>query len=544
MHLKDSMDLAGRNLVNMLVPEYHYLPYYDVIIDEYLRAFALLWCPNHNIGRWWDAMLRLEDATGFRIPPDIDSVMMENVQAFFDNPDHLLLFPLDDDRYDKDISRWLFDMHSAREALLTLDALVRFRNSDWAREKARGMVKMLHAISRPGIEPWDFEKLDRPRHIDPRPGPINSGDIFGAGRLIEALCVYYRTTGNEQALEVAGRIAEAQLEYSCTPEGKRNMWFLPNHCHSYFGTLRGLLLFGEISGQRRYIDTVHATYRVTVMDAVKESGFVGHNFDVESGGDPASAADAAEIALGLARNGHPEYLDDVERIIRSRLLPCQVTECPPLGRKEVEVMADGKTARYVNAVSRDYWEVPLKGVRYHENLHDLVLGAYGGIHAEAHGRKYSTTDVTAAVLHSMTKFYRAIATREGDTRTVLLHFDYEDDEVSIRTERVEQATIVIECRNKESVRVRIPRWTPRESVGMTVNNQAFTPAADGIFVHVPAHLMPGRIVLTYALPRRTTVEPTDGTDWELTWRGDEIVGINPNSSVLPFYPDAGNGTED
>jgi len=28
------------------------------------------------------------------------------------------------------------------------------------------------------------------------------------------------------------------------------------------------------------------------------------------------------------------------------------------------------------------------------------------------------------------------------------------------------------------------------------------------------------------------------TNGAITWRGDEIIGISPNSDFLPFYPDA------
>ena len=54
----------------------------------------------------------------------------------------------------------------------------------------------------------------------------------------------------------------------------------------------------------------------------------------------------------------------------------------------------------------------------------------------------------------------------------------------------------------------------------------------------PGRLLPGEIVLTYALPVRKVKEKTDGVDYEFTWRGDEITGINPNAGFLPFYPTA------
>ena len=60
----------------MLVPEEHSLPIYDVMIDREYRVFALFNCPAHNIGRSWDAILRLEAATGFAIPCNVDAGML------------------------------------------------------------------------------------------------------------------------------------------------------------------------------------------------------------------------------------------------------------------------------------------------------------------------------------------------------------------------------------------------------------------------------------------------------------------------------------
>ncbi len=46
------------------------------MIDREYRVFALFNCPAHNIGRSWDAILRLEAATGFAIPCNVDAGML------------------------------------------------------------------------------------------------------------------------------------------------------------------------------------------------------------------------------------------------------------------------------------------------------------------------------------------------------------------------------------------------------------------------------------------------------------------------------------
>ena len=49
MELRKSMVLGGECLLRWLDPERDYLPYGTWI--------------THNVGRWWDAMLRLENTT-------------------------------------------------------------------------------------------------------------------------------------------------------------------------------------------------------------------------------------------------------------------------------------------------------------------------------------------------------------------------------------------------------------------------------------------------------------------------------------------------
>ena len=105
--LRKAMDLAGGHLLKMLCAEHNYVPFYEVQIDEQMRGWAWLYGLVHDTGRWWDAIIRLEDATGFSIPAEIESAMLENVKIAFDNPDHLFLFPMDDSKF----PRWCCRIH-------------------------------------------------------------------------------------------------------------------------------------------------------------------------------------------------------------------------------------------------------------------------------------------------------------------------------------------------------------------------------------------------------------------------------------------------
>jgi hypothetical protein len=72
-------------------------------------------------------------------------------------------------------------------------------------------------------------------------------------------------------------------------------------------------------------------------------------------------------------------------------------------------------------------------------------------------------------------------------------------------------------------------------VRLTVDGRIITPLMLGRFVRVSKDEAAGEIALRYALPRRMTRETTDEVEYTLSWRGDEVVGIAPNSDFFPFY---------
>jgi len=44
----------------------------------------------HDVGRWWDAILRLEHATGFSIPAHMEDAMLANLKRLTDYEDDQL----------------------------------------------------------------------------------------------------------------------------------------------------------------------------------------------------------------------------------------------------------------------------------------------------------------------------------------------------------------------------------------------------------------------------------------------------------------------
>ena len=142
MDLKPRMEMAGKNLLDCLSAACDYLPYWSLGIDDDRRAEFRMTSPNHNIGRWWDAVLRLEDATGFVVPAHLEGGMLGNTYAFFDNPDQVCFAPLR-----PELGEPIFEIHSLREGLLALNALARYRGSEWAVEQGHRMLESVGRLS-------------------------------------------------------------------------------------------------------------------------------------------------------------------------------------------------------------------------------------------------------------------------------------------------------------------------------------------------------------------------------------------------------------
>jgi len=334
--------------------------------------------------------------------------------------------------------------------------------------------------------------------------------------------LFYEATGDPLAHRVANRIAQHHLTHTVNRDGSIRAEIVNpenvGHNHSYLGTLRGLLLFGLLTGQREYVDVVAATYRHSLWQHnITESGWSPHDLGKtrfpDEDGDPvpemASCGDVAQLALWLAlQAGQSELLDDVERLMRSRILPGQIT-------------------------SMDAENPSNSGVEITQKM----LGAWG-----ASGNPYgkgSTLDIIAAVLHTETDVYGHLVTRSPSGLMANLHFDYAGPEIQMTSERSQCATVTCRPWIQDNVLLRVPSWAPPRSFCLTVDGRDYPIIPVGSYLHVArTDLHPGsEIVLRFDLPERTTCETMpSGKQYHLRWRGDEVVGISPYETPLCIHP--------
>ena len=512
MNIRRRLQLAGNALLAMLEPEHDLMP-----MGGYEAA--------HDLGRWWDAMLRLEEAIGFVIPPELEAASLRNLQFLTANPDRLLMNRLD--------VPWLkekakINPHNFRESLLAFGGLVRCRHSAWAHEAGLQLVRAMDRCLR-ADGTFDYTKLSAWGHVpnteDPAMAEAKRDGWFDGtttgGRSIEALVWLYEATNEPLVLDLARRLAEHHLAFSTSPDGAARAELVSpdnvGHTHSYQGTLRGLLLFGLLTRQRQYVDVVEATYRNAIRNRiVRESGWVAHDLGksryTNEHGDPvaeqASAGDAAQLALWLALYAdRHDLFDDVERYVRARLLPTQLTNA--------------------NEVEDPKRQVALREV-----------GAWT-FHYTCHAGKGCMPDVVAAVTHSLCDIYRHVCTQTQTGTRINLHVDYEDPRLRVTSRRGSRGILSVVVKQANDIMIRIPGWAPEASLRLSVDGKRAPVKRLGTYAWVAREALAAqsRIMLSYALPtRRTEEHMPSGRCFTFAWRGDEIVGVSPQEHPDPFYP--------
>lgn len=543
--LKQSMAMAGDSLVASLGRDLGYSPLWNTTISRDMKnAVSKFFWPSVNIAGWWSAMLRLEAAIGFVIPSKEEAGMMRLLGGCFDNSLGVATcIGTDVPPTGPDPRSFLIDRVGMTEFMLALVCLVRYRKSSWAVDAGKKMVRALDKyIQDDGLYNWDAMGECLTRAGEPLPKSEMRQKEHGAatvlthGRVIETLVEFYLETGDEAALHLADRLVRFHYDVTSCEDGSAPD--VPDHglhTHSWICMLRGFVLFGSVTRQWQYIERAIKSFRNGVLGMIKESGFISHDWSSEVNAEVSSAGSVVQLALMLSRYGYTEHLDDAERIVRSRILASQITQTldlrAPVTAEEVDSV---RAIDEMGLLDINLGKFPEEG----KNLNERVRGAYGGLlYTHPHGEPCPTTDITCYDVHALTDVYQNIAERTNAGTRINFHLDYSDEDIEIGTETGKRRTVRVLLHRAENLFVRIPRWTPAESVTLRVNGSEAPVKKYGDFAFLPVADARKEIELTYDLPERRVVETTNGVDYEFLWRGDEVAGISPNTDFLPFYPD-------
>lgn len=455
------------------------------------------WHVRHNVGRAIDALLRGSDATAKPVPPDVEDVLRQYLFASMDNPTHLNGASIPEQ------GRIVFHAHDVREALLSLTALIQYRQDDEARQR---IADVLDAIERLTNEDGTFcaDQVARfpmlaegyfqeqRRNAD---GKTFNIACWTRGRWIMALCRYYRATGDDRALELAQRFVRLVRRVSFTDDGQIRSTE-GGHTHSLTGTVHGLIDYGLLAGDQETFEHGRRIFDVG-LPAVSSS----YGWSVESAwGDPKlpergevnNTGDMIQAALLMGGAGLPQYFEDAERRIRSHVLPSQTGD--------------------------DGWGFP--------GPNDLDGGAGNG----------SILDITAGTVQALCETSRAPVAGDATGRHVNLPFSNWADETRLVSRLPDQWHVTVTPADAGDLFIRIPSWADRQRVRLTVSDQPQQPTFDESWLVVRDLPAGANVVVDLPLDEREAEEVVNKKPYRILWRGDQVVAMSPQGPTHPIFP--------
>ena len=435
---------------------------------------------------------------------------------------------------------WTHTIHASfHEQGYVLAALVRclVLNPDdtEAKERAAGMVKgmlgLVHQRKTRVFWSGDSQETEDifefPNDVYLKDGGFNYEYHTGRGEqairngvILYPLINYYELTGDENAL----RLAKGYANFLLGPSRyfSYDMEFY-GHVHSSLWVASGLVKMSRLTGEEFYGKKGKQIYDF-VRKYTSSFGWLPEIMKWkpmnEENCETCCIKDLIECAHELILSGYPEYWKDINAFVRNQLVENQVTH----------------TGYVVTDDTKE--DDPVAGVTY-KKINKRMIGGFSG------GSKPNTM--------SLTKF-RSIAgccagfapiglwrawtisiTENEDSIIVNIPLNKEVAKASVKSLYPNEGGMVVTAKEAVKVGFRLYDWMGDASaVQATINGQAAEyEVVDGV-LYVAAEA--GDVVaLTHPIETVTVPEIVAETEYQVVWRGCDVVDILPHGEHMRLY---------
>jgi hypothetical protein len=408
----------------------------------------------------------------------------------------------------------VFLPHNIREGLHALYALLRFRQSERARQV---LADCLAAIDRY----WDPEQgWDRPA-LEDRLGlrlvEIEAPFVSGLARAIGPLVKIYRASGYGPALALALRLKDQAVSQHFLAGGDYDRARLGAHIHSVTCVMSSLAQLADLTADAPLLARVKAFYDHGLNDLRDDLGWAMESSRPEANpdfGEVNTTGDIVETALILGRWGHAGYYGDAERILRSHLLPSQLRDISFITEPDNPSGADGLrdvAQRHQGAFGfpAPYGHRPLGVTQVGFNM-DIVGGAVGSLCAA----------------------YEEITRRTPAGHVVNLLFDHETPALSVQSPYTHDR-LQITLKEPAPLFVRLPEGVALADVTLAGAAAAAQLTNGYLFLAEPPVGAP--VTISFPLPERELVLHHRTRDIRVRLRGDQAIAMDNFGADWTFF---------
>lgn len=363
------------------------------------------------------------------------------------------------------------------------------------------------------------------------------------GRMLGVLVKFHEVTGCKSALEVAENSAYQVVHQSAAfnPDGSFNdkLEFRNGHFHSRMITVAAIIRYAAYVHDAAMLNWGKKVYDWALTQCTAfgyTPGNLHRNPNLRSYSETCTLTDFIDAGIVLALNGYPEYWDTVQRFVRNHLVEAQ--------------LLDGSWIKSLDDRSKD-----IPGEVSYYKIGERMVGAFAGYAApndfvnerfhQHPGWRVRGRDIQACCLPTGTRglflAWNNIVTRKFDRVMVNLHMNKSCDLLDVSSYLPYEGKLELDIHQEISeLLVRIPDWVIHDDTCITRirDGETLSIAPDA---WLAKHVKVGnarkgdKFIVGFPLRQIKTQELAIDQYFEATWRGDDVVEINPPGKYYPFY---------
>lgn len=353
---------------------------------------------------------------------------------------------------------------------------------------------------------------------------------LGGGFIIIDLMAVVRAMNYKPALKLAGLIVENVFYHDkmFTPD---NNFTHGGHMHGNLRTLMGAANYALYVRDVVLYSRIDAIYRYVRDETSTQFGYIpeviGRQGDIVLC-ETCALMDYLGLMAILANHGHPDYFDEMEKLVRNHLVESQLIDGSWLksdnSKEDTEQFSWRNIGeRMVGAYAG--WSSPTQFLAAKETLH------WGGPELRGKTRVFQNC-CGGSGTHAYYIAWKNATRAENGTVSVNMHIDKSLPQVEVRGYQPYKGMTSIRVKQNCIIRVRVPRFTNADYMKVYVNN-VFVPVNSwGNYLELGKRLKGDFIEIKYPLPIYETNESIGNPGYrtyryKVTWKGDTVIRIEP-----------------
>jgi len=499
--IRDAIELGCQTMCSVFNAADNDIPFFGSSVwPEAALSFSPAHSEAHVPGRHLNALLNAEDATSVEID---ESCINKHAQAAFFSYSGALPVPLNRDKLGGSLVNFI--PHNIREGFHALYALVKYRDSQRARELAEASIQWILDYWDPGLG-WDEQRIV---DVLPATNPewLHGNFITGLARALGPLVKYYRVTGHAPALELALVLKDRSIAEHYLDDGSYHPDRLGTHAHSVTCVLSSLAQLADLTGDAPLLNRVKAFYDNGLWQIRDALGWAieGTKSDADPDrGEVNTTGDILETALILGRWGYTHYYHDAERILRGHLLPSQLRDVSFITDAE---MAERHRGAFGFPAPYSHHPIGCDGISF--NM-DIVGGAVG----------------------SLCEAYRSVTRLDQTGHWVNLLFDHETEAIKVESPYT-HAALRVTVKQPAPLLIRIPPWVDRNALLVKGTERPVRYSGDYLFLAEPVVDQP--VSIRFPLVEQEISLHHRTREICVRLRGDEVVAMDNFGADLTFF---------